>query len=91
MTTITKTTASAVSRKLRSLSFEPYNYSTMVGCSIWSENGVVYVTNHTYREGTAALELAEAGYIIQNLRQDNAIQFSGRYMEYFIVKGRVEA
>ena len=87
--TITKTTASAVSRKLRSLNFEPYNYSTMVGCSVWQDGNRLTVVNHTYSMGTAAIELQQAGYIIENLY--HSTDFAGRWMETFTVAGRVGA
>ena len=89
MNTITKTTASAVSRKLRSLNFEPYNYSTMVGCSVWQDGNRLTVVNHTYGMGTAAMELEKAGYIIENLYHSG--EFAGHRMETFTVAGRVGA
>jgi hypothetical protein len=88
MNTITKTTAQAVSRKLRSLNFEPYNYATGIGCSTWNDGGRITVANHTYSQGTSALELEQAGYIIKNLYQD---EFAGRWMETFTVEGKVGA
>jgi hypothetical protein len=87
MNTITKTTAQAVSRKLRQLNFEPYNYATGIGCSVWNDGGRITVVNHTYSAGTSALELEQAGYIIKNLYQPD--EFGGRCMETFTVEGKV--
>jgi hypothetical protein len=89
MTTIAKTTAQAVGRKLRSLNFEPYNYATGIGCSVWQDGNRLTVVNHTYTKGTAAKELVKAGYIIENLYHSG--DFAGRHMESFTVAGRVEA
>jgi hypothetical protein len=89
MTTITKTTAQAVGRKLRSLNFEPYNYATGIGCSVWQDGNRITVANHTYSMGTAAIELQQAGYIIENLYHSG--EFGGRWMETFTVAGKVGA
>jgi hypothetical protein len=88
MTTIAKTTAQAVGRKLRSLNFEPYDYATGIGCSVWQDGNRITVANHGYLPGTAAIELKEAGYIIENLY----IGGTGKhFMETFTVAGRVDA
>ena len=89
MTTIAKTTASAVGRKLRSLNFEPYDYATGIGCVVWKDGNRITVVNHTYSIGTAADELEKAGYIIENLYHSG--DFAGRHMETFTVAGRVDA
>lgn len=89
MTTISKTCAQAVSRKLRKLNFEPYDYETGIGCSVWQDGNRITVVNHTYSTGTAAIELQQAGYIIENLYHSG--EFAGRWMETFTVAGRVEA
>ena len=89
MTTITTTTAQAVSRKLRELNFEPYDHATGIGCSTWKDGNRITVANHTYSIGTAAIELQQAGYIIENLYHSG--EFGGRCMETFTVAGRMGA
>jgi len=88
MNTITKTSAQAVSRKLRKLNFEPYDYASGIGCSVWQDGERITVANHGYLLGTASMELKEAGYIIENLYLGGS---DGRFMETFTVAGRVEA
>jgi hypothetical protein len=89
MTTIAKTTAQAVGRKLRKLNFEPYDYATGIGCGVWQDGERITVANHSYGLGTAAIELQKAGYIVENLYHSG--EFAGRFMETFTVAGRVGA
>jgi len=93
MTTITKTTASAVSRKLSSLGFDKYDTLTQMGFSVLYGGDGIHVVNHTNEdyEGTAAQELEAAGYVIANRFINDWSRFLGRKQEVFNVVGRVEA
>jgi hypothetical protein len=90
MTTITKTTASAISRKLTSLGFDKYDGWAEYGFTVFLDGGVVTVSNRGSLEGTAALELSAAGYIIENLSRSEGA-YTGVHKEIFTVAGRVEA
>lgn len=90
MTTITKTTASAVSRFLKAKSFDTYDRYTEVGYSVHLDGNDIRVANHGYLPGTAALELAANGYVIEALQMSEGA-FSGRHMETFVVVGKVAA
>jgi hypothetical protein len=89
MTTITKTTAQAVSRKLSTLNFDRYEKLTRMGWSVGYGGDGIFVSNYTHpeHEGTAAAELAAAGYIIEN-RYVNKWRHEDRVIEVFIVKGK---
>jgi hypothetical protein len=93
MTTITKTTAQAVSRKLSSLGFDKYDSLTQMGFSVLYGCDGIHVVNHTYKdyEGTAAQELEAAGYVIENRFVNDWSRFLDRKVEVFNVSGRVEA
>ena len=93
MNTITKTSVSAVSRKLNALGFDRWAGSTQLGIIVSSSLGEIYVVNHTNSdyEGTAAQELEAAGYVISNRFVNDWSEFLGRKVEVFNVVGRVEA
>ncbi len=90
MTTIAKTTASAVGRKLRSLNFEPYDYDTQIGCSVWQNGSAVEIANWGYAPGTASQELKKAGYIVLSVERGNYLH-DGKHFEMVTVIGRVDA
>jgi hypothetical protein len=92
MTTITKTTAAAVSRKLTALNFDKYESVTRMGFSVLYSADGIFISNYTHpdHEGTAAAELEEAGYIIKD-RYINKWRHEDRAIEVFIVSGRAEA
>jgi hypothetical protein len=90
MNTITKTTAAAVSRKLNSLGFEKYDRWLEAGYSVMQDMDCIEIANWTYSPGTAASELAAAGYVITNVRTSKR-EYAERYVEIFTVQGRVTA
>jgi hypothetical protein len=93
MTTIAKTSAAAVSRKLNALGFDKYNNNFQMGVQVFSSMDGITVVNHTNSdyEGTAAQELESAGYVIVNRAVRDWSQFLSRKVEVFNVIGRVEA
>ena len=87
---MTTTTASAVSRFLKSIGFEKYDRWDEIGYAVFLDGNTIRVVNHTYSAGTAAAELAANGYVIEHLRTSEGA-FTGHHMESFIVSGRVAA
>jgi hypothetical protein len=89
MTTMTKTTAQAVSRKLTALNFDKYEKSTRMGLSVLYSADGIFVSNYTHpdHEGTAAAELEAAGYIIKD-RYVNKWRHEDRAIEVFLVIGK---
>jgi hypothetical protein len=92
MNTITKTTAAAVSRKLSALNFEKYDKASRMGFSVFDDTDGIFVSNYVNPnyEGTAAAELAAAGYIIEG-RFINKWRHEDRAIEVFRVIGRAGA
>jgi hypothetical protein len=90
MNTISKTTASAVSRKLSSLGFDKYDDWSEAGFTVCQDGELITVSNRGYLKGTAALELANAGYVLENLQFTEGA-YTGHFREFFVVAGRVEA
>ena len=93
MTTIAKTTAQAVSRKLSSLGFQKYDNAYQMGFEVLYGIDGIHVVNHTNAdyEGTAAQELEAAGYVIANRAVREWTRFLNRKVEVFNVIGRVDA
>lgn len=93
MTTIAKTSGSAVARKLNALGFDKYNSNFQIGFQVFQDMDGITVVNHTNSdyEGTAAHELEAAGYLIANRAVRDWSQFLSRKVEVFHVIGRVEA
>ena len=97
MTTITKTTAQAVSRKLSSLNFDRKYSSTEYGFSVYLTEPNSYfeelcVTNLSVDNGyrsTIAEELKDAGYAIEVV-VDNA-KHNGKILTSLVVLGKVGA
>ena len=86
--TITATTAAAVSRKLSALGFEKLgSRQERIGFEVW-EDGEILVVNYTYTKGTAAEELAAAGYLVEVIANSNC-QITGRCQELLKVLGKV--
>jgi hypothetical protein len=90
MSTIAKTTASAVGRKLRSLNFEPYDYATGIGCSVWQSGSSVEIANWGFAPGTASQELRNAGFIVLSVDRGN-YEHDGKHFEMVTVIGRADA
>jgi hypothetical protein len=93
MNTITKTSTSAVSRKLAELGFERYDSEKTIGFNVLTGYDGIRVVNHVYGHatGTAAQELEALGYVIEDLQHLDWTAFLDRRVETFYVKGRVEA
>jgi hypothetical protein len=96
MNTITKTTASAVSRKLSSLGFEKKTENA-VGFLVSVDDALkgwgtdIIVSSYSYHEGffaSSALEVA--GYVVDR-KFTCADHFTNLYLEVFTVIGRVGA
>ena len=87
MTTITKTTAQAVSRFLAAKGFDKYDRWTEIGFSVMLDGETIRVVNHGYRNLTAALELAAAGYVVADYKVSEAF-YTGRLMESFTIAGK---
>lgn len=92
MTTIAKTSANAVSRKLSSLGFDKKDGWSELGFSVINDGQKIVVVNWTNADypSTAATELAAAGYIIENVRVSE-VTWSKRQQEFFTVAGRAGA
>ena len=90
MSTITKTSAQAVSRKLSSMGFDKYDRWFEVGFAVIKDGDAITVVNHGYLPGTAALELAAAGFAIAYHRTSEGA-YTGKHMESFVVEGKVSA
>lgn len=88
--TITSTTTAGVSRKLSNLGFERYRSTIGLGFLVHKDLGSILVANHTTRPGTAAMELEDAGYIIEKQGTSECL-VTGRHIEIFSVIGRVAA
>lgn len=93
MTTMTKTTTSAVSRKLSELGFIRYDSEDQIGFSVLTGYDGIRVINHVYGHatGTAAPELEALGYVIEDLEHLDWTAFLDRRVETFYVRGRVGA
>lgn len=90
MTTITKTTTGAITRKLSSLGFQKLD--GQVGFEVHaSDDGTVFVVHHVYRLSTMEQELQAAGYVTERFEVRDWTQFLGKYCETFHVVGRVGA
>lgn len=90
MNTMTTTTASAVSRFLASKGFDKYDRWNEFGYSVFRDGNTIRVANHGFATGTAAVELAAAGYVVEALQRSESA-FTGRHMETFVVAGKVAA
>lgn len=85
--TITATSAAAVSRKLTALGFEKLgSRADRIGFDVWKDGGIL-VVNYTYTKGTAAEELAAAGYLVEVIAV-SACQITGRHQELLKVLGK---
>lgn len=93
MTTITKTSASAITRKLSELGFVKYDRDDTVGFDVMQTGAGLHVVNHVYGHatGTAAQELEAQGYIIEGHQHLDWTMFLNRRCETFYVVGRVGA
>jgi hypothetical protein len=93
MTTMTKTTTSAVSRKLSELGFIRYSSEDTIGFNVMSGYDGIRVVNHVYGHatGTAGQELEALGYVIEDHQHLDWTAFLDRRVETFYVKGRVGA
>jgi hypothetical protein len=93
MTTITKTSASAITRKLSELGFQKYEYPSQLGFDVMDTSNGIHVVNHTVSgyKGTAALELELQGYVIEGHQYLDWSQFLGKSVETFYVRGRIGA
>ena len=96
MNTITKTTASAVSRKLSSLGFEKKTENA-VGFLVSVDDALkgwgtdIIVSSYSYHEGFFASSALEVeGYVVDR-KFTCADHFTNLYLEVFTVIGRVEA
>jgi hypothetical protein len=96
MNTITKTNASAVSRKLSSLGFEKKTENA-VGFLVSLDDALkgwgtdIVVSSYSYLEGFHAADALEAeGYVVDR-KFTSADHFTNLYLEVFTVSGRVEA
>lgn len=90
MSTITKTTPQAISRKLSSMGFDKYDRWTETGFSVLYDGRNAMVSYWSCAPGTAAIELAAAGYVITNLRTSKR-EYAERYVEMFTIEGKVSA
>lgn len=90
MTTITKTSAAAITRKLNALGFEAFDKWEDVGYKVSQMANVILVQNWTYGPSTAAAELGAAGYVIGNVETHTGA-YTGRRLEMFLVEGKVGA
>lgn len=93
MTTITKTTAAAVSRKLSNLNFQKAD-DAGIGFAVFNTPdgyGFEIVVIHTgYAPSNASKELVEAGYVVR-LAWTSFDEVTRRYRECFEIAGRVGA
>ncbi len=91
MNTVTKTTASAITRKLTELGFQKYDLQ--YGFDVMTTDNGIHVVNHTNSDykGTAALELELQGYVIEAHQYLDWSMFLGKNVEVFFVVGRVGA